>query len=273
MATQTRGPSDGDGFTPDDAQVLENVLNDTEVRPRTRRWLIGAALGAGAAGALGPLGRLLAQGGGDTAETVGTTAVTAEALAVTYLSNLITAIGDQFPAEVGEILKAANTAEQAHYDFLSGAGFKPLATRFWVPDAAVTAEQAPAVIEQAETLFVNAYLIGTTVFAEVGESKLARYAAEIAGVEAQHRALARDLQGKLPNNVAFERYEYTNLDDVVGQITALGIGIGERGEGPGKFYEYSGPLPGTTTSLANAAPDADVPCPLPTASGQPVMTG
>ena len=271
MAGHPDRATDGGGMPPDDVQTLDNVLADADVRPRTRRWLVGAALGAGAAGAFGPLATVLAKG--DSVKKVGTIAVTAEALAVTYLSNLIQSQGSRFPAQVGEILKAANAAEQAHYELLKGAGFQPLATKFWVPDSAVSAKNAPAVIEKLETLFVNAYLVATTVFAKAGKADLARYAGEIAGVEAQHRVLARELQGKLPNNVGFESYRYTSLDDIVGQITDLGVGIGKKGKGTGRFYTYSGPLAGTTAGLANSGPDQHIADPLPSAGGDPVMTG
>jgi len=96
------------------------------------------------------------------------------------------------------------------------------------------------VIETAETLFVNAYLIGITVFAKKHQPTLARYAGEILGVEAEHRALARSLQNKLPNNVAFETYKYTKLSQIVGALEKAGIGFGQKSTLPGAFYTFKG---------------------------------
>lgn len=194
-----------------DVQTLENVLADTPTSSRSRAWLLKrAALGVGVAAAATPVGRALAKSSTDTAGDVGTDAVTAEALAVTYLTELIGRLGSGLGPAL-QPLKAANQAEQDHYLFLSGAGFKPLTTQFWIPDVAFDPAKVASTIETLETIFVNAYLIGATVFANAKNATLARYAAEIAGVEAEHRTLARRLQGKLPDNLAFESYVQSRL--------------------------------------------------------------
>lgn len=220
----------------------------------------------------GPLAGVFAKSG-DTIKTIGTTAVTAEALAVTYLSNLITKVGSQFDAATQNVLKAANASEQAHYQFLKQAGFQPVTTKFWVPDAALQPDKVAATIEVFEDIFVNAYLIGTTVFAAAHKADLARYAAEICGVEAEHRALARSLQKELPDNLAFMSYKVKTMDAIVQEVTGAGVGLGKKGASPGAFYTYRGPLPGTTVGLDNTAPDQAVPLPALPMAGQPVMTG
>ncbi len=270
----------------EDVQTLENVLNDTPTSRRSRAWLLKrAALGAGVVAAATPIGRVLASGSADTAQDVGATAVTAEALAVTYLTELIGRLGSRLgKAELP--LKAANQAEQDHYKFLSGAGFKPQTTKFWIPDAAFEPAKVAPTIEVLETVFVNAYLIGTTVFAKAKNATLARYAAEIAGVEAEHRTLARQLQGKLPDNLAYEIYKVKTLSAAVSEIEAVGIGFGQQGSQPGKFYTYSGTTPSTVVALDNDAPDQSVPFPVPHLAavkgahkprsmpkGNPVLTG
>ncbi|MGH3007866.1 MAG: hypothetical protein ACRDLM_00455 [Gaiellaceae bacterium] len=270
----------------EDVQVLENVLNDTPTSPRSRAWLLKrAALGVGVAAAATPIGQVLASSGADTAQSVGTTAVTAEALAVTYLTEMIGRLGSKLGA--AELpLKAANRSEQDHYAFLSGAGFKPQTTKFWIPDAAFQAKNVAPTIEALETIFVNAYLIGTTVFAKAKNAKLARYTAEIAGVEAEHRTLARQLQGKLPDNLAYEIYKVKTMSGAVSEIESAGIGFGKQGSKPGAFYTYKGTTPATVVALDNNAPDQTVPFPFPHLSevkgaqhtngmpkGNPVMTG
>jgi hypothetical protein len=44
-----------------------------------------------------------------------------------------------------------------------------------------------------ETLFVDLYLIGVTAFAHNGNGRFARFSAEIAGVESEHRVLAENV--------------------------------------------------------------------------------
>jgi hypothetical protein len=58
-------------------------------------------------------------------------------------------------------------------------------------------------------VFINAYLLGTTVFARQGTlsgSKLARYAAEIMATEAVHRAVALQSLGKLGNDRVYAKF-------------------------------------------------------------------
>ena len=90
----------------------------------------------------------------------------------------------------------AYAAELDHWRFISRY-FPPQTKRFWIPDAvfggagdvlSLTAVGNALVF--GETLFVNTYLIGVTTFAAAGRSTFARYAAELAGVESEHRVLA-----------------------------------------------------------------------------------
>lgn len=242
-------------MTPDDVQVLDNVLAESRVPHLTRRALLMSAGAAAAAAAFPAVGLAKGAARSDAVSDLGTAAVTAEALAVTYLSTVIVNVGSTFPADVQAVLKAANQAEQDHYDFLSGAGFKPLTTKFWIPDIAFVPQNVAPLIEYFEEIFVNAYLVGTTVFAGLGMADLARYTVEIGGVEAEHRALARAVQKKLPDNLGFESYTLKTVAEHVAAIEKAGVGFGTPGAKPGRFYTYTGPLPGTTTTLANGKPD------------------
>lgn len=242
-------------MTADDVQVLDNVLGDARVSKITRRTLLATAGAAAAAAAVPGVGLARGFAHADAVSDLGTAAATAEALAVTYLSNIVAKVGGKFPTDVQMVLKAANQAEQDHYLFLTGAGFKPLTTRFWIPDAAFVPQNIPPLIEYFEEIFVNAYLVGTTIFAGAGKADLARYTVEIGAVEAEHRALARSLQKKLPDNLGFESYTLMTVAEHVAAIEKAGVGFGKPGAMPGRFYTYSGPLPGTTTPLANNKPD------------------
>lgn len=239
-------------LTTDDVQTLDNVFGQHRLPPLTRRALLATA--AGAAVAAGVPG-IASAANSDSAMEIGTAAVTAEALAVTYLSNLITKGGHAFPTPVQNVLKAANQAEQDHYEALHGLGFKPLTTKFWIPNAAFNPKNAAPIIEYLESVFVNAYLIGTTAFAGAGQANFARYTVEIGAVEAEHRTLARALQGKLGDNLAFSSYTVKTIPEIVSAIEKLGIGFGKRSHVPGRFFSYQGPLPGTTVALTTDKPD------------------
>ncbi|MGH2842705.1 MAG: ferritin-like domain-containing protein [Solirubrobacteraceae bacterium] len=250
----------------EDVQRLDNVLADAGTTSLTRRALVArAAAGAaavGALGALGPIPSALARnsrhhhGGNDSITEIITAAVTAEALAVTYLTGLVenaSKIG--IPANLVPVLQAANAAEYDHYKVLGSLGAKPLTTKFWAPNSFfASSADAFATIEYAETQFVNAYLIAVTAFAKAGKDSLARYAAEILGTEAEHRALARFAQGKLPNNVGFEVYKLHHIDGIVAALEDAGIGFGKQGKGPGAFYNFSPPPASAVVALESNAP-------------------
>jgi hypothetical protein len=230
----------------DDVQRLANVLHDTGIPAVTRRGLLGkAAAGTAAVGALGALGPIPAAlaSGGNSITSIINDAITAEALAVTYLTGLVenaTKIG--IPSNLVPVLKAANAAELHHHDTLARLGARPLTGKFWAPNAFfASSNDVFATIEYAETQFVNAYLIAITAFAKAGKDSLARYAGEILGTEAEHRALARFAQGKLPNNVGFESYKIHSIGGIVGALEKAGVGFGKKGKGPGAFYHYKRP--------------------------------
>lgn len=231
----------------DQLAVIDSALTDGGVEPRTRRSLLKlAAVGVAGGAAAGPLSAALAPAAAlaaDSPKTVAVTAATAEALAVTYLTSVIDEAKrtSALPASVITILEAANQAENDHLLAIRSLGYHALTSKFWIPTDfyGTNLGNVAATIEVAETLFVNAYLIGVTVFSKASPT-LARYAAEICGVESEHRALARQLQGKLPNNVGFEGYYHTTMAGIVGQLEKAGVGFGKQGSAPGAFHVYRG---------------------------------
>jgi hypothetical protein len=74
-------------------------------------------------------------------------------------------------------------------------------------------------------LFVNTYLLGVTTFAAAGNSTHARYAAELAACESEHRVLGHTLAGASPpNDLGFAEFEF----DRVSQIAAAAHSAGFR---------------------------------------------
>src|SRR5262245_48354292 len=110
----------------DELQRLENVLRDTAASPRTRGWLLRRA--AAGSAAIGLVGLAAACGGSsdgssvagssmpattndmaaDTIASVINTAITAEALAVTYLTAVIGSAKGTPVEPLVDVLKAAN---------------------------------------------------------------------------------------------------------------------------------------------------------------------
>ena len=243
-------------ITPDQLQVVDNVLADTPTDKLTRaailkRAAIGTAIAAGAGAFVNVKGALAS---GDSIETVVTTAVTAEALAVTYLTGVISTVKAPSVTKFETVLKAANASEYAHFKALESLGAKPLTTKFWAPNAVFQPENVFPTIQFAENMFINAYLVGITTFAEAGNATLARYAGEILGVEAQHLARARFAMGKLPDDRAFQSFIFTDMAGIVGRIEKAGIGFGKRGKGPGNFYDFKAPPSSAVVKVRDTVP-------------------
>lgn len=261
----------------EDVQVLENALCDSPVPSDTRKALLKRA--SATLVATGGLGALLAACGSSSkkkttstgtaaASSSGTgteiqkiidTAATAEALAVTYLTAVVTS-KDVESTPVGKflpVLKAANAEEYAHYKALTSLGARPLTTRFWAPHDFFGHKLSGVfpTLQVAETLFVNAYLIAITTFAKAGKTNLVRYASEISGVEAQHLALARFAAGELPNNLGFTDYSIASIGEIVAALEKAGVGFGTQGSKPGTFVSFAPPPAAAVISVNHTQPE------------------
>ena len=90
------------------------------------------------------------------------------------------------------------------------------------------------------------YLVGVTDATHKSNEFVARLCAEAMATESEHRVLARFAQGALgatigvPNNISFAPFTYQDIPAVMTALEALGIGYGEKGAMPGKFYEFPG---------------------------------
>ncbi len=236
----------------------------------TRRQVV-----AGAAATLGSLGLLGLPAISDarsrtnnTPKNILNVAATAEVLAT--IVNTVGSVGGQGsqrfqnavdltdpsgPQVTKRNVMAAAREELVHYNVLvsRGVGGKALTTRIWVPDKVFSSRKnLLEALEVGDQIFMNAYLIGTTVFGNAGKGTLARVAAEFMGVESVHRALARQSLGKLGNDRIFVKYAQRETADspnrnqggfrdilqAVSQLKGKGFGFGERGFTPGQFYEF-----------------------------------
>ena len=245
-----------DELRPSPVDVLDRTLRDSDTPGRTRRWLLErAALGAAgvaAGGALAPADDALANNahGNGSIQSFGTVAVTTEALTVTLLTELLRRVNlsSSVPAAVKVVFEGAYAAELDHWRF-TRAHWQPTTTKFWIPDAffggsgnTVDLTSVGHALVAGETLFVNLYLIGVTTFAANGRGKFARYCAELAGCESEHRVLAETLLNATPpNNVGFEVYSISHPRGIEKALETAGVGFGTQGASPGAFYQLAHP--------------------------------
>ncbi len=242
----------------------------------TRRQLVaGAAAGLGGLGLLGLPGSALATNSGDLdklglrnvpaqdPQVILNVAATVEVLAT--IVNTVGAVGApsvggetvgpvSLPRDGTSRISASAREELIHYNTLIALGGRPATRRIWVPDAVFSSSDAfLSTLEVGDQIFVNAYLIATTVFGNAGQGNLARATAEFMGVEAVHRAFARDLRGVPGNDRAYMRFDqrelasdapnsgdtgFVRVTNAVQKLQQAGFGFGEQGATPGKFYDY-----------------------------------
>ena len=199
----------------------------------------------------------------DSVEDVGVFTSTTEALSLTILTELLrrTSLDSEVPREVSVTFDAVYAAELDHWNFISQ-HFHPSTKRFWIPDGffggAGDALDLTAVgkgVSAGETLFVNTYLVGVTTFAKAGDSKFARYSAEAAGDESEHRVLGQTLAGASPpNNLGFEEFVFDNVGDIEAALVGAGFGLGQEGASPGRFYDFPDPPMAPPVSIGSNEP-------------------
>jgi hypothetical protein len=237
-----------------DVAKLEDALRKTGTPRGTRRWLleraaVGAA-GVAAGGALDPAGAALANSGHGSIGAFGSVAVTTEALTVTLLTEVLRRANiNSVPAGDLAVFEGAYAAEVDHFRF-TRKFWTPTTTKFWIPDGffggpnnTLDLKALGMALVAGETLFVNLYLIGVTAFAQAGNGKFARFSAEIAGVESEHRALAETLIGATPpNNVGFEAFSIQRPQGIETALEGAGVGFGKQGSAPGAFYSLPHPI-------------------------------
>jgi hypothetical protein len=235
--------------------AISRALRDASTSKCTRRWLLErtalGAVGIPAAGAVVRAGnaRADAHHEPDTPDSVkewGAFASTTEALTVTLLTELVRRAGvNKVPSSVSAIFDGVYAAEVDHWQFIHKL-YRPATMRFWIPDGffggAGDALDLTAVgkgVAGGEHLFVNTYLLGVMIAAAAGQPKLARHAAELAGVESEHRVLGQSLAGaNPPNDLGFEVFEFSTVGDIGAAAEKGGFGFGKKGTAAGRFYDF-----------------------------------
>ncbi len=228
-------------------KTLTTSDSDTLVDRRTllrMGALAGASVMAGAAFGLG--GQGLSPQSHSINHRILSAAATAEALATVMYYNIITTVGGIYTNGLAgngpdrAYLVAGYEEELNHFNFLLEAGAEPLATTFYFPSGMFIDPQVTVnTLVTLEDAFVAAYLIGVR---DLTSDSLKVIAAQIMGVEAEHRALGRVITADLglisvsglagpemvdppsftANNLAYERTFRDALPDIRHVVAALG---------------------------------------------------
>ena len=249
------------------SDTLDRVLRSVDEQHATENTATRRQLVAGAGATLGGLGLLSLPGmafgeeteadavasSQNTPENILNVAATAEVLATIVNTVGVKRLGDQMDNVTRRNFEAAAREELIHYKKLTGAlGARPATKRIWVPDKVFSSvNNLLDTVIVGDQIFINAYLIGTTVFGSAGAGQAARVTAQFMGVEAVHRALARQSRGLLGNDRAFIKFDnkeraagpgrgkqgFTKIFDAVEQLQAAGFGFDERNDKPGEFFK------------------------------------
>jgi hypothetical protein len=196
----------------------------------------------------------------ESTQTIINLAATAEAFAVTALGQALDNAANgklKLSKEQIQTLTAARAEEQAHYDYLTGAGATAATLDFTIPSDAIVTDPSTflSTMVSLEEAFIAAYLAAAQEFALLGEGKLAQVALQIGAVEAEHRAGLRfyaieaGVESGTPNDVAFEKSLFTSVGEAASALTKLGF-IG----GTGTKITFPGPGKIDTTGVKNLKP-------------------
>jgi hypothetical protein len=237
----------------------EGLENRTlEGRSSRRSFVKGAAVAGGGVAGLGLFGLPGSAAAATDADVLafGNAAVGAERIGIAFYSNALgvsspfSVSGDQAKGSLlnsshREYFHAAGNQESSHLATLLSLGLSFPFKTFAFPDGTFTS--APAMLamgEQLEGIFIGAYLGAVKAGASTGTSLgafVAEAAAQILGIECEHRVLIRDIAGEDPPNNRFYEGDvgappsnalgdtgqrstvYASGDDAVNALLALGI--------------------------------------------------
>lgn len=171
----------------------------------------------------------------DDLQTIINLASTAELFATTHYLAAINGASDLGLDDAqAAYMKAGFLAEQDHLELLRSLGAEPVVTEFYVPETLFSdLELFSQTTEVAETTFVGAYLAAVRIFSKSEETTpFAVTCAQIAAVEAEHRALVRQIGSRLANNTSYAQYTLYNVSSAVPVLQPFLDGSGEGFVGP-----------------------------------------
>lgn len=245
--------------------IFDTIDRQNADRPAaTRRQLVqGTAAALGSMGLLGyasgTAGAAVRTNPENSVENIAAVAATAEVLATIVNTVGAEKLGGRMDEVTRRNVRAAAQQEKEHYELLtsSAVGGRAVTKTIHVPDAIFESpENLLRALVVGDQVFINAYLLATTVFARQGTlsgSRFARYTAEIMATEAVHRAVALQSLGRLGNDRAYAKFTsreevpglpttgqggFFRIVDAVAILESVGFGFGNPGSVPGTAYEY-----------------------------------
>jgi len=187
---------------------------------KTRRAFIKQATGIGGGAVMAGFATMVststafAQSSGDSPQVMLNLAATVETFVATHLTNLLTKRSFELTAAEELQARVLLASEQAHLDLAKANGGQAATTQFFFPPALYSDRALFAqTTAKLETACTAAYLAATRRFAELGDSRLAATSAQLACSEAQHVAVARDLIGAVPSDLAWAVPVFYNVSD------------------------------------------------------------
>lgn len=238
---------------------------------------LGAGLALNKAGLLPTMNTDVAAA--ESLQDILNTTVTVEMFGVTFLgagldSNAKGNFKPAWPADVVAVVTAARAQEQAHLDFFTSLGGKPLTQTFNIPDPALLTNMVTFfdALQAQETREVASQIAAMTTFTAMNRPDLVKVSFQYAAEEAEHRLLANYAKGARPaNNYAFAPALYQNTTDIIAALRQAGI-IGGTGAaatfpGPGTI-DYSNVIertPGGVMVSCAGPTTAPAPAPAPSA--------
>ena len=258
----------------EDVNVLQLIDRSLADRPEaSRRKFVGMA-----AATLGGLGLMslpsVAMAKHEDTQTIVNVAATAEVLA-TIINTVGWEKGLGGDAVTQRNIKAAAREELVHYQVLASLGGKAASFKVWIPDVVFSNRRNFLnTLQVGDQIFINAYLVAVHAFGQRRMEDFAVFAAEFMGVEAVHRALARQSLGLLGNDRVFMKFDqkemapgapnrgqegFDELSGAVRQLLAAGFNFGSPGARPGRFYDFQAVSRRTPTdpALNTFRPDAN----------------
>jgi hypothetical protein len=223
--------------SPTDPQEIENVLRTApffraaSTRRRFMERILAVTGGVAVGGALG--GALLARplsahATPDPVTDFGNAAVGAERIGITFYDNalgLLSPFGVPGDVAKGTLLnsahrlyfEAARNQEDEHRKVLESLGLSfPFSTFSFPAGTFTSASSMLAFGEQLESIFIGAYLGAIKVAASASNAFIAEAAAQIVGIECEHRVLIRDIAGEDPPNDRWFEGDITSPDGSLG---------------------------------------------------------
>lgn len=219
-----------------DPHRIENILRTSSFfgGASTRRTFMQRILAAGGGVALGasvtrPAAALVGTARRlDPVTDFGNAAVGAERIGIAFYNN---ALGNPSPFGVsGDLAKgtllnsshrvyfrAAANQEDTHRSTLQSLGLDFPFTVFQFPAGTFTSANAMLAFgEQLESVFIGAYLGAIKAAASASNTFIAEAAAQIVGIECEHRVLIRDIASEDPPNDRFFEGDIGGPTDVLG---------------------------------------------------------